>query len=193
MAAVPPNAGAGGGVPPGPPVPPPLPAWLVQANNLHLDADEIILFELMVNFHNFTQAQYVCLRNIGGYGTLMDLNQWRYKDIRKWCETMTTTAVNRGGRTFGDLKIKQLQGIAWWVSDSVLRNAIPLDVDVYKADADNYKLNAELDHLDNEKDTVEVDKPSKFEYKNWIEWEESVQMYFDSKNNLKGIPLSYII
>ena len=157
-----------------------------------LNAEETELYELMVNFHSFTQNQYICLRNMGGYGTLADLNQWRYKSIRKWCKNMGALAVNRGGRTFGDLKIKQLQGIAWWVTDSTLRN-LPLDVNVYKADSDTYKLNAELDHLDQEHDDVTVDKPKKFQYKDWIEWEESVYMYFDSLKNLQNVPLSYVI
>ena len=157
-----------------------------------LSAEETVLYELMVNFHNFTQQQYVCLRDIGGYSTLEDLVQWRYKAICKWCETMSSLAVNRGGRTFGDLKIKQLQGIAWWATDSSLRN-LPLDVNIYKTDANVYKMNAELDHLDSEKDAITVDKPKKFQYKDWIEWEESVYMYFDSLKNLQNIPLSYVI
>ena len=78
MANIPPAAG---GVPPAPLVPPPIPAWMVQANVLALDPDETILYELMVNFHNFTHLQYVCLCNVGGYGNLMDLNQWSHKHI----------------------------------------------------------------------------------------------------------------
>lgn len=166
--------------------------WQVQAQALGLNPGEMELYELMVNFHNFTHQQFVCLRDIGGYSTLEDLVQWRYKSIRKWCETMSSMTVARGGRTFGDLKIKQLQGIAWWATDRSLRN-LPIDVNDYKASPDVFKLNAELDHLDSEQDTVSVDKPKKFAYKDWIEWEESVYMYFDSLKNLQGIPYSYVI
>ena len=134
----------------------------------------------------------MCLRDIGGYSTLADLVQWRYKSIRKWCETMSSLAVNRGGRTFGDLKVKQLQGIAWWATDCSLRS-LPLNVNEYKATPDIYRMNAELDHLDTEQDTVSVDKPKKFQYGDWIEWEESVYMYFDSIKNIQGVPYSYVI
>ena len=178
--------------PPAVPVAPPLPAWMNNANALGLGPDEMELYELMVNFHSFTHNQYICLMNLGGYSTLQDLNQWRYKAIRKWCENMSAMAVNRGGRTFGDLKVKQLQGIAWWVTDCMLRNKL-LDVNEYKLDPDSYKTNAELDYLDSEADTVTVDKPSKFVYKEWIEWEESMYMYFDGITNLHGVPLSYVI
>ena len=184
------------GIPPAPPavqVPPPVPVWLQQATALGLIPGEQILFELMTNFHTFSMQQYVCLRDLGGYGTLEDLNQWQHKDIKEWCKSMSALAVNRGGRTFGDLKIKQLQGIAWWVSDCFLRRVTP-HVAEYKADADNYRINAELDYRESKsKDTIKVDKPEKFDYKKWIEWEVSVYMYFDSVKNLKGVPISYVI
>ena len=54
---------------------PPAPAWQVQALNMGLSPDETVLYELMTNFHSFTQQQYVYLRDIGEYGTLRDLNQ----------------------------------------------------------------------------------------------------------------------
>ena len=69
------GAGAGGAAPP-------QPAWLVAANGLGLNPDEIELYELMVNDLRFTHDQYVCLRTLGGYSTLRDLDQWGNKDIK---------------------------------------------------------------------------------------------------------------
>ena len=114
---------ASGGLPP---VPQLLLAWQIICNTINLNPDESILYELTVNHLRFTEAQYVCVRDKGGYGTLADFNQWRYKDIRKWCETMSSGTVRAGGRTFVDFKVKQLQGIAWCVTDFLLRNS-PLD------------------------------------------------------------------
>ena len=176
---------------PVPPVLPPLP-WQQQAVVLGLNPDETVLYELMSNFHSFTREQYVALRDQGGYGTLADLNQWQFKDIKDWCVAISARNLNRGGRTFGDLKIKQLQGIAWWVTDTILRNQL-LDVNVYKANSDDYKVNAELDYRESKADNVTVDKPKAFEYQKWIEWEVSVYSYFSSLSNLKGVPMAYVI
>ena len=90
------------------------------------------------------------------------------------------------------MKVRQLQAIAWWVTDCKLRNN-PLDPNEYKADSDSYRLNAEMDFRESKKEQATIDKPSTFEYKDWIKWEESVHMYFDSMDNLKGIPISYVI
>ena len=68
--------------PPQAPPAPPVANWMARAQALGLNADESILFEVMTNFHNFTEAQYESLRDQGGYGTLDDLNQWSYKDIK---------------------------------------------------------------------------------------------------------------
>ena len=120
-----------------------VPKWVQRVKALELDDGEAVLFELMTNFHSFMEAhQYLSLRNHGGYGFLCDLNQWRYKDIKDWCSAMTSRPVNRGGRTYGDLKVKQLQGILWWVTDCILRNK-ELNVSEYKADPDGYRMNAE--------------------------------------------------
>jgi hypothetical protein len=147
----------------------------------------------MTNFHSFTQGHYIALKEQGGYSTLADLDQWQHKDIKDWCVAVTARAINRGGRTFGDLKIKQLQGIAWWATDTLLRNQV-LDVNEYKANPDDYKFNVELDYRETKKaNTIKVDKPEKFDYKKWIEWEVSVDSYFKSITNLKKVPMSYVI
>ena len=181
------GAAAGAGA-----VPPQQPAWLAAANGLGLNQDEIELYELMVNHLRFTHDQYVCLRNQGGYSTLRDLDQWGHQAITTWCSNMSRLALNRGGRTFGDLKVKQLQAMSWYVTDTLLRGQV-IDVDEFKAQSDEYRLRAQY-AFDNSQDTsVAVDKPAKFEYKKWIGWEESVYRYFDSILNQRGVPLSYVI
>ena len=168
------------------------PAWLVAANGLGLSPDELELYELMVNDLHFTHDQYVCLKTLGGYSTLRDLDQWGYKDIKDWCHNMARVTLNRGGRTFGDLKIKQLQAISWYVTDTLLRGQV-IDVNEFRAQPGEYRMRAEFDYNNSQDKTVTVDKPAKFEYKKWIGWEESVYRYFDSIKNTRGVPLSYVI
>ena len=170
----------------------PIPQWQQDANALGLNADQSELYELLCNFHSFTQEQFVCLMEQGGYDTLHSMYNWRYKDIYKWCTSMSGLNINRGGRTFQQNRMRQLQGIAWYVTDCV-RRGVQVDVDEYKGNPDEYKDCAEVDYLEGEQDGVTVSKPEKFEYKNWIEWEESVYTYFESVKNSNNIPLVYVI
>ena len=202
MAAVPPPAGAGAAAagagaaaaaPPAVIAAPAIPTWQANANALGLNPPQMELYELLVNFHNFTHEQYVCLMNTGGYSTLMDFVGWGHKAIRKWCENITSLSHTRGGRTFGDNKIKQLQGVAWYVNDCQLRATVK-DIDGdYKPNSVIYKQNAEMDHLGQQHETVTVNKPAPFSYENWIKWEDSIYTYFDSERNASGVPLSYVI
>ena len=172
--------------------PQPLPQWRVRANSLNLDVQQSELYELLCNFHSFSHDQYVCLMNQGGYDTLRSMYNWRHKDIYKWCVSMSSLNVNRGGRTFQQNRVRQLQGIAWYVTDCIRRSK-QVDVDEYKGNPDEYKDCAEVDYLEGKQDGVSVSKPEKFEYKNWIEWEESVYTYFESVSNSNNIPLMYVI
>lgn len=169
-----------------------LPQWGVRANALGLNEAQRELYELLVNFHAFTHEQYVCLKDMGGYDTLLSMQNWRHKDIYKWCSAMRSLNVNRGGRTFQENRVRILQGIAWFVTDCTRRGK-QVDVNDYKDNPEEYKLCAETDYQEGEHDAPPVSKPEKFSYKTWIEWEESVYTYFDSMNNSNGVSLAYVI
>ena len=67
----------------------PAPAWLTAALAAGLTMEEQYLYELMVATLNFTHAQYLCLKDQGGYSKMADLNQWKYKEISGWCHNMS--------------------------------------------------------------------------------------------------------
>ena len=48
------------------------------------------------------------------------LVHWNFKSIRAWCEAKSKMPVNRGGCTYGDRKIKCIQGIAYWCTNASL-------------------------------------------------------------------------
>lgn len=145
-----------------------LPQWGARANALGLNEAQRELYELLVNFHAFTHEQYVCLKDMGGYDTLLSMQNWRHKDIYKWCSAMRSLNVNRGGRTFQENRVRILQGIAWFVTDCTRRGK-QVDVNDYKDNPEEYKLCAETDYQEGEHDAPPVSKPEKFSYKTWIE------------------------
>jgi hypothetical protein len=64
------------------------------------------------NVLNFTPLQVAILVN-DGFGSADDLVGWTYQEIKTWCSDKTKLALNRGGCTYGDLRVKSLQGLAW--------------------------------------------------------------------------------
>jgi len=71
--------------PPAAQAPPALPQWESEANALNLQGDHRRLYELLRDFHGFSQEQCTKLRE-EGYSTFSDLINWKHKDIRSLLE-----------------------------------------------------------------------------------------------------------
>ena len=148
-----------------------------------------LLHELLRNFHNFNREQCAKLR-AEGYSSLLDLVNWKYKDIRSLLENLSNRPTTRGGQQFGDRKIKELQALSLFITDRN-RRGLSYDLDLYRDEATQYISFAEIDS-EIDKDEA-VDKPEKFKYANWNKWEESVYIYLDSIVGKSGAPLSYVV
>jgi len=105
-------------------------------------------------------------------------------------ENLSNRPANRGGRRFGDRKIKELQALAWFMTDRQSRG-LTVDLELYCQQADQYISLAEIDSMVAKDE--DITKPSKFKYNEWNQWEESVYLYLNSLTSNCGAPLSYVI
>ena len=172
------------------PAQPLLQTWEEEADTLNLHGDHRLLFSVLRGFHEFSLDQCQTLRN-EGYSSLAHLYNWRHDSIRKLLEAISNRPVTRGGRHFGDRKIKELQALAWYLTDRS-RRGLPPDLDLYCGNADQYISLAETDSLVSDRETI-ITKPGKFKYSEWNQWEESVYLYLNSIMSSCGAPLSYVI
>ena len=172
------------------PIQPLLQTWEAEADVINLQGDQRVLFSILRGFHEFSLAQCETLRE-EGYSTLSHLYNWRHDSIRKLLETVSNRPVTRGGRHFGDRKIKELQAFAWFLTDR-RRRGLSQDLDLYCLNADQYISLAEMDSLVKD-DSTTLAKPEKFKYSEWNQWEESVYLYLNSIRSNCGAPLSYVI
>ena len=158
------------------PINPPFANWEVEADQMGLQGEHRRLYQLLRDFHGFTRPQCVTLRE-QGYMTLSDLVDWEYKDVRSLLENLSNRPTTRGGQQFGDRRIKQLQGLSWFIKDRNQRG-LTYDLDLYREEANTYIKFAKIDSQIGKDDAA--DKPEKFKYSNWIKWEESVYIYLNS-------------
>ena len=157
-------------------------AILTQARNGVLD-----------NVCMLTLAQRETLVN-EGYDTAKSMCHWKHNHIRKWAEKKITLSVAAGRCAYGDRMIKAIQGLAHWCTFTVLRGEDLNDIATsFDTDAlEESILEAELDY-DESKESSVIDKPDKFTYDKWQQWEEAVYNYFAAIKNSHRIPLSYVI
>ena len=157
-----------------------------------LVVDRADILNVLENVCHLTRSQRETLVN-DGYDTARSLVHWNFKSIRAWCEAKSKMPVNRGGCTYGDRKIKCIQGIAYWCTNASLTGDQLDIVNKFDDDAlDESIIESELDYNETKKDAV-LDKPDKFSHEKWQEWEESVYNYFSSFRNVRGIPYPYVI
>ena len=70
------------------------------------------------------------------------------------------------------MKIKQLQAISWYVTDTLLRGQL-IDVNKFKAQPEEYRMRAEFDYNNSQDNTVTVDKPVKLDHLLlYMDWED---------------------
>ncbi len=129
---------------------------------------------------------------LDGYDGPTSVINWRYNAIRKWASEKSKLSTTRGGCTYGDRRIKAIQGLVWWVNEQTLRG-----LDVTLMDFNKVMLNdsIEMAQMDNERKESRSanDKPGTFEAGEWIKWESKLVDYIHSVYNAKNIPLSYVI
>jgi len=123
--------------------PPPLPQWVIEADTLGQQGKHHQLHQLLREFHHFNRDQCAKLR-AEGYSSLSDLVNWKYKEIRSLLENLSNRPTTRGGQQFGDLKIKELQGLSWFLPDRS-RRGLSFDLDLYRKEASEYISFAEID------------------------------------------------
>ena len=146
------------------PIQPLLQTWETEADTLNLQGDRRLLFRLLRGFHEFSLEQCETLRE-EGYSSLSHLYNWKYDGIRSLLENLSNRPVTRGGRRYGDRKIKELQALAWYLTDR-RRRGLPRDLDLYCQNADHYIEQAETDFLNSKKEST-IKKPEKFKYSDW--------------------------
>ena len=141
----------------------------------------------------FSQRQVQVLVE-DGYAVPEDLAYWGYDEIKSWVshkEKIPRTGAG-AGVLYGDMKRKSLAGLAWWVTERV-RTGLPIDLNEFDDQARRAAiLEAKVEH-ESMSSEVTIDKPEKFKYEDWPEWEKSVYTYFLSVKNTMGVPLVYVI
>jgi hypothetical protein len=152
---------------------------------------EVRFTQCLRDILRFTDRQIQVLRE-DGYVTAEDLAHWGYEDITKWVAHKEKLRVNAGGSPYGDMKRKSLIALAWWVTEKV-RTGSHVDLDEFDDQARRAAIIESKVEYDSSKDELTIDKPEKFKYEDWPEWEKSVFTYLYSIKNCMGTPLVYVI
>ena len=86
----------------------------------------------------FTSTQVRVLVD-DGYDSQDSVINWKFTDIKEWCQIKANIPAIRGGVSHRHRKIKCLQALAWWVTDLTLRGKI-IDLNKFNTDILAYAI-----------------------------------------------------
>jgi hypothetical protein len=155
------------------------------------DPAQLRLTECLRDILRFNDRQIQVLQG-DGYVVAEDLAHWSYEDITTWVSHKEKLRANAGGSPYGDMKRKSLIALAWWITEKV-RVGAAIDLDKFDDQARRAAIIESKVEYESSKDELSIDKPDKFKYEDWPEWEKSVYTYLYSIKNSIGIPLVYVI
>ncbi len=111
------------------------------------------------------------------YDTADSVKHWKYNRIRDWAEKKPALAAAAGWCTFGDRKIKCIQGFLsyWCTKTSLMDMGLTNIVNAFDIAVMNDSIiEAELEYEEDSKKDSDIINPEKFSYEKWNQWEESV-------------------
>jgi hypothetical protein len=90
------------------------------------------------------------------------------------------------------MKRKGLIALAWWVTEKVRTGSV-VNLDEFDDQVRRESIIESKVEYESSKGELSIDKPEKFKYEDWPEWEKSVYTYLYSIRNSVGTPLVYVI
>jgi hypothetical protein len=132
--------------------------------NLEAEVFQACLHEIL----RFTDRQVNVLVD-DGYQRVADLAYWSYEDITKWVANKEKLHNNAGGAAYGDMRKKGLIGLAWWVTERI-RTGMQVDLTQFDDEACRAAIIKARVEYDKGKIDSQIDKPNKFKYEDWTEW-----------------------
>ena len=147
---------------------------------------------LSQNVLELTINQANALSN-NGWETIDAFEGYSTKDIKEWMSTIAKVPITRGGCVYPMVRAKRVIALSFWVNHNILRGIVP-DPNTFLAPVLQQALLDYPVHDDYIAAVDTADKPDKFSYEKWVDWQDSVITFLrNTKSVNRSIPLYYII
>ena len=147
---------------------------------------------ILQNILNLTAQQANTIPN-NGWVALNDFERYTTSDIETWTSSIGRVAVNRGGGLFPSVRVRHLCALNHWVNRRILRGVPLVAVEFTTVELRTAMANYPIHDQMREANPM-VDKPDRFNYDKWVDWQDSMVTYLKGRRNItRDIPLYYII
>ena len=147
--------------------------------------------EMLTAVLRLNANQVKCLKD-EDFTALEDLRNFSPKEVTEWTKQKDGKTDNRGGCRWGLPKVKNLQALAYWVTDSFRRGLQIVPPDFTPQVLESYKELVRVEG-DPKKSDTDTELPPVLKDHKWEEWCILLQNYLMSKTGINSIPLYYVI
>ena len=129
-----------------------------------------------------------------GFDDVSDFGKMRAKNFASMAQKISRIAQNRGGFRLGEVQVRNLEALAYWVRDHKRRNE-PIVAETFTvATRDEYLERADAEDEEIERaEAAQTPLSGKFEASNWVQWEVRFTNYLAGLRGITRVPLNYVI
>jgi hypothetical protein len=129
-----------------------------------------------------------------GFALVSDFGMMKASNFSAMSARITKMKPAEGGFRFGEVHIRNLEALAFWVRDKQRRNELIVAEEFTVEERDRCRSLVDTERI--EIDQAEASKaasPVKFEVANWVAWEIVFTNYLSGIYGVSGVPLHYVI
>ena len=129
-----------------------------------------------------------------GFIEVSDFGKMKAKNFANMAQKISRLAHNRGGFRLGEVQVRNLEALAYWVRDHKRRNE-PIVAELFTvAIRDEYLERADAEDEEIERaEAAQMPLVGKFEASKWVQWEVKFINYLAGLRGITKVPLSYVI
>ena len=131
-----------------------------------------------------------------GFQKVSDFSKMQAVNFQSMSSRIQKMATNRGGFRLGEIRVRNLEALAYWARDRKRHNVQEIDArdfttDVMDESVEN--LDLEKTRLLNNAGAIKQPMTAKFEQAKWVTWELKFITHLSGIYGVTGVPLNYVI
>ena len=130
-----------------------------------------------------------------GFTTLSEFGRMRNKDLAQMVRRITSLPVARGGVRIGQVQLRKMEALVYWVKDRRRRSQDLVVEDFTEATLEDCLDKMDLEERESEEaDAAKAVSPGKLQSgTGWVQWEIAFVNYLSGIKGIAGIPLNYVV
>ena len=140
-----------------------------------------------------TPANRVSVRS-EGFADISDFGMMKVTNFASMATRISRMRPTAGGFRFGEVHVRNLEALAFWVRDKQRRNEPLVAREFTQAVRDQSRRDVDTEYIEiSQAEASKTTAPAKFVAADWVSWEIVFINYLAGIYGVSGVPLNYVI